>query len=436
MSSAPGRLELRWFALCAAFAAFFCLSNFPATLGVPSATLFLSSRLSILFSGLHAVAWYKYYAAQEHRSMHAWERLIAGGGVLIALLSVIPGVVLSTQTYPRSVPWFDVIYVDTVPTRFGLFALAYDDVGLAILLLRFVARRVRGQREVTAQAIALAAVLVGSMHDALASAGVSPGPYFLDLAMLVLILAVGGSLARSFVANARALEISMHELARANEELVRKERLAAVGELAAVVAHEVRNPLAVVFNAVAALKKQGAERDALLATIQEEAERLRDIVSDLLEFARPRPAVFAPAAIEELVRGAVDAACSAFGTRDVTVEMEPAPAICDERLLRRAAVNLVTNALQAPDRKGPVIVTVRGDENDIVVEVRDDGAGVAAEDRERVFTPFFSKRPNGTGLGLAVVRTSAEAHDGSVTLTDTPGGGATFTLRFPRQPLA
>jgi len=99
-------------------------------------------------------------------------------------------------------------------------------------------------------------------------------------------------------------------------------------------------------------------------------------------------------------------------------------------------VNLVANALQPPDRKGPVIVTVRGDDNDIVVEVRDDGAGVAAEDHERVFTPFFSKSPNGTGLGLAVVRTSAEAHDGSVTLTDTPGGGATFTLRFPRQPLA
>lgn len=433
MSSAPGRLDLRWFALCAAFAALFNLSNFPATLGVPSETVFLSSRLSILFSSLHAVAWYKYYAAQEHRPMHRWERVIAGSGLLIGALSVIPGVVLSPDTYPRSVPGFDVTYVAPVPTRFGLVALAYDDVGLAILLARYVWRRARGDREITAQAIALAAVLGGATHDALASAGVSRGPYFLDLSMLVLVIAVGGSLARSFVANARALEVSMHDLADANEELVRKERLAAVGELAAVVAHEIWTPLAVVFNAVAALREPDAERDALITTVQEEAERLRDIVSDLLEFARPRPPVFAPAAIEELVRAAVDAASIALGATDVTVDAEPSPATCDERLVRRAVVNLVTNALQASHRQGPVIVTVRTDGDDVVIEVEDDGSGVAEEDRERIFTPFFSKRPTGTGLGLAVVRASAEAHAGSVTLTDTPGGGATFTLRFPRQ---
>ena len=434
MSSAPGRLDLRWFALCAACAALFNLSNFPATLGVPSETVVLAARLSSLFSSLHAAAWFKYYAAQEQRPMRGWERAIAGGGLLIGALSVIPGVVFSPDTYPRSVPGFDVIYVAPVPTRFGLVAIAYDDVGLAILLARYVWRRARGEREITAQTIALAAVLGGATHDALASAGVLRGPYFLDLSMLVLVVAVGGSLARSFVANARALEVSMHELANANEELVRKERLAAVGELAAVVAQAVWTPLAVVFDAVAALREPGAERDALVTTIQREAERLRDIVSDLLEFARPRPPVFAPAAIEELVRAAVDAACNAVGTWDVTIDAEPAPATCDERLVRRAVLNIVTNALQARDRKGPVVVTVRTERDDILVAVEDDGAGVAAEDRERIFTPFFSKRPTGTGLGLAVVRTSAEAHAGSVTLSDTPDGGATFTLRFPRQP--
>ena len=433
MSTAPGRLDLRWFALCAAFAALFALSNFPATLRVPSEATFLSSRLSILFSSLHAVAWYKYYAAQQHRRMSAWELAIAFGGVLIGVLSIVPGVVLSSTTYPRSVPWFDVIYNDPVPTRFGLVAQAYDDVALAVLLARYVLRRLRGDRECTAQAIALGAVLGGATHDALASAGIFTSPYLLDLSMLLLVLGVGGALTRSFVANARALEASVTKLAQANAELVRKERLAAVGELAAVVAHEVRNPLAVVFNAVASLRKPGAAREPLIAILQEEAERLRDIVSDLLDFARPRPPVFAPAAIDEVTRGAVDAACEVVDRRDVTVDTKPVSLTCDERILRRAIVNLVTNALQAPARHGPVRISLEATPDTVVLAVSDDGAGVAAEDRERIFTPFFTKRPSGTGLGLAVVRACADAHDGTVTLSDTPGGGATFTMRFPRR---
>lgn len=313
MSSAPGQLELRWFAVIAACASHFNLSNLFVTLAFPFETVLVSSRFCPFFGGLHSAAWFRYHAAQLRRSLSTFEHVFVAAVLVLAFLALVPNVILASTLYTREVPWLHVTYADPPPTRFGLFAFAYQLAGLVLLSTRYVRHRRRA--EFLAPSIAIGAVIAGVAHDGLVSGGFIGGPYLLDLALLVLVLSVGDSLTRSFVANAHALVVSCYELAVAQEELVKRERLAAVGELAAVVAHEVRNPLAVVFNAVAALKKQGAKRDPLLAIIQEEAERLRDIVSDLLEFARPRPAVFAPAAIEELVRGAFDAACSAFGAR-------------------------------------------------------------------------------------------------------------------------
>jgi signal transduction histidine kinase len=208
-----------------------------------------------------------------------------------------------------------------------------------------------------------------------------------------------------------------------------------------MVAHEVRNPLAVVFNATAGLRKAtpgSSDHLHLTAIIQEEAERLRDMVSDLLDFARPRPPVFAKASLDEVVRSAVDAACAATEAPDRTVLVEAPPELavtCDERLVRQAIINLVTNALQAPERRGPVKVTVEAAADaSCAIAVVDDGRGVPRDQRDRIFTPFYSTRPSGTGLGLAVVRTCAEAHGGAVSVGDTAGGGATFTLRLPRAP--
>lgn len=445
MSSAPGRRELRWFALCAALASLFNLSNVLVTVrSAPFETVLLFSRLSLLFGGLHAVVWFNYSAAQERRALWRWERAIIAGGIVLSLLALVPGVVVESRLFERSVPWLGVTYADAPPTSFGLFAFTYHGLGLSLIFTRYLKRRLRGDATITAQCIAIGAVLIGAVHDALASSDVIGGPYILDAAVLVLVLAVGGSFTSSFVASARELEISSRNLAVAHEELVKRERLAALGELAAVVAHEVRNPLAVVFNATAGLRKAtpgSPNHEALTNIIQEEAERLRDIVSDLLEFAKPRPPVFALASIDEVVRGAVLGACGACNADESDVVVDAAdglvPTSCDERLVRQAVINLVSNALQAPERRGAVHVSVRStacvgteDEETIVISVSDDGRGVPTDQRERIFTPFYSTRPSGTGLGLAVVRTSAEAHGGEVVLSETPGGGATFTLRL------
>ncbi len=447
MSSAPGRRELRWFGCCAALAALFNLSNALVTVRVQADLLLLGSRLNLFFGGLHTAAWFQYTAAQSRRRLTKLEYAFVVGGIVLSFLALVPGVVLADHLFTRRVPWLDVTYADAPPTPFGLAVYAYHALGLLWLLAHFVKRRLRGDREMTAQCIALFAILLAIVHDALESTGLIGGPYFLDIALFVMILAVGGSLTSSFVANARALEVSSRNLARAQEQLVKRERLAALGELAAVVAHEVRNPLAVVFNATAGLRRAmpgSPDHQALVGIVQEEAEHLRDIVSDLLEFARPRPPLFALTALDEVVKAAVDAARGETHavSSDVLVEVENGgtQTSCDERLVRQAVINLVTNALHAPDRRGPVRVHVGsepaydGHDERVFIRVSDDGRGIAADLHERIFTPFYTTRPSGTGLGLAIVRSSAEAHGGDVLVASKPGSGTAFTLRLPRNP--
>jgi PAS domain S-box-containing protein len=237
-----------------------------------------------------------------------------------------------------------------------------------------------------------------------------------------------------------ALVDAQKKLEEAQADLVKKERLATLGELAAVVAHEVRNPLAVIFNSLSALKRSGAVEERgreLMGLIGEESERLNRMVTALLELARPEQAKLAPTPVLELVRSSIDAARSMVQP-DAEVRLlvpEPLPlARVDEQKVHQALVNLVTNAAQATGRRGPVQVRVTVEREGtpaLRIDIIDDGDGVPIELRERVFAPFFTGRAKGTGLGLAVVRRVADAHKGSATIETTPGGGATFVLRLP-----
>lgn len=161
---------------------------------------------------------------------------------------------------------------------------------------------------------------------------------------------------------------------------------------------------------------------------------------------RELPPLFAPAALEEVVKAGIEAARRQAGALDddvlLEVRSDSTRTSCDERLVRQAVINLVTNALDAPGRRGAVRVRIESvgaderQEESLVIHVIDDGGGVPADLQERIFTPFYTTRPRGTGLGLAIVRSSAEAHGGEVAFTETLGGGATFTIRLPRRQAA
>lgn len=228
-------------------------------------------------------------------------------------------------------------------------------------------------------------------------------------------------------------------------ELVHKERLAAVGEMAAVMAHEVRNPLGIIFNALASLRKRRVDASAtpeLLGIIHEEAERLRRLVTDLLDFSRPSAVERQTVAPVPVLRQALDAARldPTFGNsaKPIHIEIpdEELPAIeTDPLLLRRAIVNVLVNALQNVSDDGRVILSTRIERDELVIRVHNDGAPIPPEIAKRIFEPFFTTRAAGTGLGLAVVRRIVTDLGGTVRLEEGELDGATFTLRLPRRPV-
>ncbi|WP_233278140.1 GAF domain-containing protein [Myxococcus stipitatus] len=235
------------------------------------------------------------------------------------------------------------------------------------------------------------------------------------------------------------LKDSYVELARTQEQLVRRERLAALGELSAVVAHEVRNPLGAIFNSVASIRRiigPGSPAEPLVDIVAEEADRLNRIVADLLTFARPpaphpHPVPLAPL-VEDAVRGALAESPGAVRV-ELDLEEDVPPVTVDERMMRQAFLNLAINAMQAMPHGGRLRAAVRraAGAPEVMVEFSDTGPGITAEVRARIFEPFFTTKAKGTGLGLAVVKRIIESHQGHLTLDSQPGHGTCFRLYLP-----
>jgi signal transduction histidine kinase len=233
------------------------------------------------------------------------------------------------------------------------------------------------------------------------------------------------------------LRRSYADLARAQDQLVHRERLAALGELAAIVAHEVRNPLGVIFNSLGSLRRMvqpSGNAKMLLGIVGEEAERLNRIVGDLLDFARPSPPALRPEPLDRVIDDALGAAL-ARGAGRVAVAREIAPDLpavpMDVRLVRQALLNLTLNAVQAMPGGGTLSVRARLDGAAARVEIADTGPGIADEVRHRIFEPFFTTKATGSGLGLAVVKRIVDDHRGALEVRSAPGEGTTFVLRLP-----
>lgn len=227
-----------------------------------------------------------------------------------------------------------------------------------------------------------------------------------------------------------------NELARLKQELVQRERLAAVGEMSAVLAHEMRNPLGVVFNAANGLKRTvtGETPLMLLASLLEEAERLRRLTTDLLDFARPTTPPLLPVRLDPLLSEVAAAARQEPTARRARIEVrvpEGLPSVlADELLLRRALLNLTVNALQHVVEGGLVTLSAEVAGDTVKLRVENEGAPIPAELGPRLFEPFFTTRAAGSGLGLAVVKKVMDDLHGRVEL-EPRVSGACFVATVP-----
>ncbi|HYN03037.1 MAG TPA: ATP-binding protein [Vicinamibacteria bacterium] len=233
--------------------------------------------------------------------------------------------------------------------------------------------------------------------------------------------------------------------ARAEEALRRRDRLAAMGELASTVAHEVRNPLNAVGMTAQRLKREflgatpagAAEREELqdlLGIMTSETQRIDRIVQQFLEYARPPRLAPESVDLDALAGDVASRARSLAEARGVRVEVEASGAgiaVVDPAQLRQALDNLVRNAVEATPEGGRVSLSARREAGGHAVEVRDTGRGIEPDHLPRVFDLYFTTKADGTGVGLAVTQQIVTAHGGTIEVDSRPGGGTTMTVRLP-----
>ncbi len=224
------------------------------------------------------------------------------------------------------------------------------------------------------------------------------------------------------------------------EELLREQAaLARLGEMAAVVAHEVKNPLAGIRGALQVIGSRMPEtsRDrTIIGDIVERLDSLNDIVQDLLVFARPREPKLAPVALAELVEGtaALLKKDPSHATAQVTVTGDRPTINADAEQLQIVMLNLLLNAAQAAGAAGHVRVSVQSRNGLCRIAIADSGPGIPVDIRDRIFEPFFTTKHRGTGLGLPTAKRVVERHHGEITVACPPEGGTIVTITLPVNP--
>jgi signal transduction histidine kinase len=252
---------------------------------------------------------------------------------------------------------------------------------------------------------------------------------------------------RESQALSETLAESNRQLKVAQEEARRSERLAALGQLSAGLAHEIRNPLGVIKGSAEMLshKVQGASPLAgeLAGYISSEVNRLNALVARFLDFARPSRLQLQPVSTAALVNHALESVRAQFPSSAIEVERRYAqdlpPILADEQLCEQVFVNLICNAYEAMNGatgKLKVAITpeTAGSVAGVGVEIEDSGPGVPADLRQQIFNPFFTSKENGVGLGLSIVAKIVDDHRGTIRLQSPPGAGARFHVFLPAKP--
>jgi signal transduction histidine kinase len=455
-SLAPGWRDQGWFSLAALSVAVFAALDVSTTLPVPDRMVIWCCRVQALLAGIHVYAWLRY--SDHHAEAHPGPRgralrlLPIGFGAL----ALVPGMafrdVIATYYFA---PW-DCTFKVVVPTLFGSLLMGAVLALLALVAARFAQACRRGVPYAGVHLASLLFLLAMATCDVLTTSGLLQLPFLIDFGFILPIGAVAYAMSARLARDARSLELlrerleSLVELrtralAVAQEQLHRSEKLAAIGRLAAGVAHEVNSPAAAAAANLRYLMEgrtgEGAWPEDAVECVGDSLnsiERIQHIVRQLLDAGRlsdapTGEAVRLGAAVGESVRLVRTRAGQRI--RLVAEVDEHLYAIGNEGVLVRVLVNLLVNAVQAiPAERsdGLVRVTARSESGRVSVSVEDNGVGLPAEARRRLFEPFFTTRPvgHGAGLGLAVSRALVQGLGGELRVEDGPTGGVRAVIEL------
>jgi len=272
------------------------------------------------------------------------------------------------------------------------------------------------------------------LHQELFLAGI-----FVALVVLASVALIGTALAFNKTL-ARQVELKTRELMESQERLMHSERFAAVGEAAAYVSHEIKNPLMVIGGLAGQVWRRLSDDPAAqekLRIIQGEVKRLEFFLGELRDFLRPAHPSKQEINLNEIILEVKALMSQAAEEKGLSLEEHLDPRLpliaADPNQINQVLVNLVKNAMEATEAGDHIILTTGCEGKYVWFSIRDTGKGMTPEVQEQMFHPFFTTKEKGTGLGLAVIHKIITDHNGTIALETAPGAGSTFTIRLPRK---
>lgn len=249
-----------------------------------------------------------------------------------------------------------------------------------------------------------------------------------------------GDLARSFNAMVGRLREANREIEALHErQMERAGHLASLGELAAGLAHEIKNPIAGIKGSLEIIKDRTSPSDPqreIFGEILKQTERIHLIIQDLLDYAKPKELAIQPVNPNLCVQEAIQMAGPQIQDKEIRIDFSGLDrdivAHCDSEKIKSVILNLLINGIAAIEKTGVISITLSLTPEQILqVDITDNGRGIKPEFQDKIFQPFFTTRKKGTGLGLSICKQIVEAHNGTLTVSSVPGEGSTFTIRIP-----
>ncbi len=269
---------------------------------------------------------------------------------------------------------------------------------------------------------------------------IQPNEYF-DAATISLIYGIVGVLVWMLVNDLRANQVeltrNMSELEETRERLLIEEKLAAVGRLSSAIAHEIRNPVAMISSSLATATRGAVDpeqREMMFDIAAKEANRLEQLTNDFLAYARPRPPTKSVNNVADLLAYVADLSRAHADSRSVGLTVNAPDELlcdCDPAGLQQLLLNLVMNAIDASPPAATVTLTGNEGADRVLIEVENRGGAIAPDQLGRIFEPFFTTKPRGTGLGLAIARTIARSQGGDLSLTENGPERVRFSVSLP-----